>query len=549
MCKEEYRCEDCGITVCTIGFYKRHLETLGHKKKVDKANKKEYPCECGMILSSEYFYEQHLKSNTHAHRCRQIRKKKNKEANIKEGIHCEDCDVLLGSINFYNVHLKSKIHKERLQQIQKDKDKAAKELAHRTERELLFKKNRQYSLELKNQAGEVVGVTRCEKAVYFYVIVHGYTVHLSVQGYVHICGIMNGKYKMERFNRWIYYVFYKNKKTPRHYVDHKNGKKLDNTIKNLREISKLDNSNNRHKQKNVSSKYYGVSKCHHQWQAQLRYKKINICFVYNKETHAAYHYDLMVKEHNLQNIKKLNKIKKPKDFVMTVKKAKKDGLPKCIMKTGKTFGYVIERNYKRTIFNGFLTPESANVAYQAHIKQIKDDKEKKLLAEPIKRNNRGDAIIELFNKKGEKVGEQVVDDDQYYKLIIYSWHRTSQYSAANINGQKWIMSRFLMNCQDEDMFVDHWDGNPINNKISNLRIVTLAQNNQNKKASKNSGSIYSGVHYCKPNNRWKTSITLNYEILYNKSFKTELEAAQAREAKVIEINKTLGTYYRLNFPE
>ena len=544
MCREKHRCDDCDITLSSKILYERHLNSVNHlKNKAKEKREKAYQCEsCDISFISEIFYEKHLLTNRHFSKLLQI--DKNKE---KETYHCNDCDITLTSINYYNVHLKSSNHKKNLIKIKKNKELAAKKLSERLEREQLFKKSGKYYLELKNKQGIVVGTTKCDKAVYFYVILHNYTVNLSVQGYVHITVIINGKSKMHRFNRWIYYEFYKNKKTPLYYVDHKNGKKLDNRIKNLREFSKVNNSNNRLKQANTSSKYYGVSRCHHQWQCQLRYKKINISFVYDKEPHAAYHYNLMVKEHNLQDIKKLNKIKKPIDFVMTVKKDKKNGYPKGVLKIGSTFSYKITHQYKTDTVSGFLTPESAGLAYEEQIKKIKNEKQKLLLSAPIKRNIRGDAIIELFNKKREKVGEQIVDDQEYYKLILYSWHRTSQYSAANINGKTWLMSRFLMNCDDEEMMVDHADGNPSHNKKSNLRIVTVAQNNQNKKLSKNASSIYTGVNYCKTYKRWKTTIMLNYECLYRKTFKTELEAAKAREIKVIEFNKELGTYYKLNF--
>src|SRR5438445_79202 len=41
----------------------------------------------------------------------------------------------------------------------------------------------------------------------------------------------------------------------------------------------------------------------------------HICFYYTQELHAAYHYDLLVKEHKLEYCTPINNIPKPKDFV------------------------------------------------------------------------------------------------------------------------------------------------------------------------------------------------------------------------------------------
>jgi len=57
--------------------------------------------------------------------------------------------------------------------------------------------------------------------------------------------------------------------------------------------------------------------------------------------------------------------------------------------------------------------------------------------------------------------------------------------------------------------IDHIDGNPLNNKIENLREATSSQNGYNKKISKANTSGKKGVFWKKDRNKYKVEITIN----------------------------------------
>lgn len=97
-------------------------------------------------------------------------------------------------------------------------------------------------------------------------------------------------------------------------------------------------------------------------------------------------------------------------------------------------------------------------------------------------------------------------------------------------------------------YIDHIDSNPSNNQKSNLRILNMKGNNQNRTKSKNKTSKYVGVSYIKNDKKWQSSITLDGITKYLGSFNTEYEAAVARNKKTLELNK-LDNHFKIELPE
>lgn len=78
--------------------------------------------------------------------------------------------------------------------------------------------------------------------------------------------------------------------------------------------------------------------------------------------------------------------------------------------------------------------------------------------------------------------------------------------------------------------LDHIDGNPANNKIDNLRIVTHQENMQNRRAAPvNSTTKLLGVSWCPRNKKWRSNISVNGRNMY---LGLHLTADAAHEAYV-----------------
>ena len=82
----------------------------------------------------------------------------------------------------------------------------------------------------------------------------------------------------------------------------------------------------------------------------------------------------------------------------------------------------------------------------------------------------------------------------------------------------------------EEKIVDHIDTNPLNNKISNLRLATHKQNQDNRKKSKNNSSGVTGVIWVKLSKKWRAEIYKDRSRIYLGLFDNKDEAVAVRIA-------------------
>jgi len=79
--------------------------------------------------------------------------------------------------------------------------------------------------------------------------------------------------------------------------------------------------------------------------------------------------------------------------------------------------------------------------------------------------------------------------------------------------------------------VDHIDNNPLNNELGNLQIITQRENlSKDKKGL----SKYTGVCWCKRDEKWQANIRINGKSKHLGRFKDETKAAEAYQ---IALNK------------
>lgn len=95
------------------------------------------------------------------------------------------------------------------------------------------------------------------------------------------------------------------------------------------------------------------------------------------------------------------------------------------------------------------------------------------------------------------------------------------------------MSRFLLGLDYAHLDprkADHIDGNKLNNRRSNLRIVTVAQNSQNMAAHSDARSRYRGVDWFAPHKKWRARVCISGKVHDLGYFDDELVAAETARA-------------------
>ena len=109
----------------------------------------------------------------------------------------------------------------------------------------------------------------------------------------------------------------------------------------------------------------------------------------------------------------------------------------------------------------------------------------------------------------------------------------------SIKGKKVFLHRYLMGLKDSkytiEQTVDHINGNSLDNRISNLRICTQAENAKN-----NRKSTIVGVGWLKYNKKWTARIMVNYKGVHLGNFDSYEEAVLARLIKEKEVCGEFG---------
>lgn len=150
----------------------------------------------------------------------------------------------------------------------------------------------------------------------------------------------------------------------------------------------------------------------------------------------------------------------------------------------------------------------------------------------------------------------MVDAEDLEWLAKLKWH-------AHKGGRTWyarctiktvgmqrtqLMHRAILEHHGYDLIagvVDHINGDGLDNRKSNLQIITHAENIQKCRIQENNKSGYRGVSWHRRDSRWRAYIEVNRVRKYLGSFKTKIAAAHAYNDAAYSY---FGRFARLNFP-
>jgi hypothetical protein len=134
----------------------------------------------------------------------------------------------------------------------------------------------------------------------------------------------------------------------------------------------------------------------------------------------------------------------------------------------------------------------------------------------------------------------LVDESDFEMLSRFRWYLHSAGYAATKRARAYMHRMILL--PDPGQYVDHINGNKLDNRRCNLRVCTMAENLAAGTFKRGLSSSYRGVCWSKREGKWLAQIAKTRLGM----FADEEEAARAYDAAAAD---RYGEFARLNFPE
>ena len=149
--------------------------------------------------------------------------------------------------------------------------------------------------------------------------------------------------------------------------------------------------------------------------------------------------------------------------------------------------------------------------------------------------NKRDNLFDLSGEYGigylnDDKEQFLFDKEDYEKIKDYCWYKSnSGYVIHDRQNQKSILlHRLITNCPEE-LVVDHINHDKLDNRKSNLRVCTHADNQKNLKSNSRNTSGHLGVCHIKSRDRWQSYIYINKKKKTLGNFKNKEDAIRVRE--------------------
>ena len=134
----------------------------------------------------------------------------------------------------------------------------------------------------------------------------------------------------------------------------------------------------------------------------------------------------------------------------------------------------------------------------------------------------------INNGKLERIDLRRADDK--WKVVDNKKNHTEGYCRVNFNGRMvayHVIVRILSTGEDitQGMEIDHINGDKLDNRIENLRVVSHRRNTQNQMVHRNGQLV--GCYFNKSKGEYQAQIKISGKRIYLGYYKTEQEAHKA----------------------
>lgn len=143
----------------------------------------------------------------------------------------------------------------------------------------------------------------------------------------------------------------------------------------------------------------------------------------------------------------------------------------------------------------------------------------------------------------DDVSFEKVKDKKYF--AVTSPKSPNVYACRKVKGKRvWLAYDILGvdrdECRKKNLVIDHINNDTLDNRLENLRLATISQNNMNTKGLKQRRkkrprptSQYKGVSYSTRYAKWKASIHVDMKEIYLGRYESEQDAALAYNAAAL----------------
>lgn len=354
-------------------------------------------------------------------------------------------------------------------------------------------------------------------------------------------------------------------------IDHKNGQRLDNRIANLRESNPQQNAQNRRiLESKKSSKFMGVFYRKKVKKYIVKFK-LNSIFItlgsFDDEETAAIIRDQYI-AHKLPHVP-LNFENKREEY-LTLEcppiKTNKHNIVGVTKNSNGKFSIRVQNNdgvlqnigtsdtiqegcdiYDKFIINNGIKNRRLNhpEKFSNHVSSFgKTFSKEKLKYDAIDDNIGKIAVVRKIENKPIETFSVMINKDDFIKIKYYTLSINSNgYVQISVNNKSMRLHRFILDVKDPAIFIDHIDGNRLDNTRINLRYSNAQLNAQNRTKKINTSSAYMGVS--KNGNKYYSTIAKNHVKIYSYCNNNEEYCARARDIHILTNMK--DDHYKLNF--
>lgn len=305
-------------------------------------------------------------------------------------------------------------------------------------------------------------------------------------------------------------------------VDHANGKPLDNRAANLHWVTARFNTFNRAQKKPPPSKFFGVTKSGSRWKVNIAGQQSG---TYKSKETAAVMYNLLAELIFGDQLRKTPHLLNRVDTSSRSSKVWSQSDGADVYQVDNIFVTIYDAKFK----GSYKTLKAAKQAAQKLVVQLRGkqaQKEKKWAERrkqlKISDRHEGSAYI-ACKVKGTEV-KVLISDKSWLDIKACSATVNVQFGRATIrlDGKTVDLARWLVTALPTDI-VDHKNRQPLDNRLTNLKITDRAGNGQNCPQEANGG--WKGVRLV--GDRWRVTIKVKGQPrAANRSFEnSELDKA------------------------